>query len=79
MNVMEIDDLRNECMRETEEDINRRLIRNHKVVNKGCSRKRRVLCGPFSSHFEKLLAMMELSGIISHCSIVLSRSHCRKR
>ena len=36
--VMEIDDFRNECMRETEEDINRKLLRNHKVVNKGCSR-----------------------------------------
>ena len=29
---MEIDDLRNECMRETEEDINRRLLQNHEVV-----------------------------------------------
>ena len=37
--VMEIEDLRNECMRETEEDINRRLLQNHEVVNKGCSRK----------------------------------------
>ena len=37
--VMEIDDLRNECMREMEEDINRRLLQNHDVVNKGCSRK----------------------------------------
>ena len=77
--VMEIDDLRNECMRETEEDINRRILRNHEVVDKGCSRKRRFMCGPFSSHFENLLAMMELSGIIARCAIVLSRSHCRKR
>ena len=77
--VMEKDDLRNECMREMEEDINRRLLRNHEVVNKGCSRKRIFFCGPFSSHFETLLAMMELSGIIARCAIVLSRSHCRKQ
>ena len=73
MTVMEIDDLRNECMRETEEDINRRILRNHEVVNKGCSRKRRVLCGTFPSHFEKLLAMMELYGIIARCAIALSQ------
>ena len=70
--VTEIDNLRNDCIRETEDDLNRRLLRNHKEVNKGCSRKRRVLCGPFSSRFGKLLAMMELSSIISHCAIVLS-------
>ena len=39
--VMEIDDLRNECMRETEQDIKMRLLRNHEVVNKGCSRKKK--------------------------------------
>ena len=77
--VMEKDELRNECMREMEEDINRRLLRNHEVVNKGCSRKRIFLCGNFPSHFETLLAMMELSGIIAHCVIVFSLSHCRKR
>ena len=37
--VMEIDNFRNECMRETEEYINRRLLQNHKVVNKGCYRQ----------------------------------------
>ena len=37
--VMEIDDLRNKCMRETEDDLNRILLRNHKEVNKGCSKK----------------------------------------
>ena len=77
--VMEIDDLLNECMRETEEDINRRLLQNHEGINKGCSRKRIVLCGPFTSHFKKFLTMMELSGIIAHCAIVLSQSHCRKQ
>ena len=41
MTVMEIDDFRNECMRETEEYINRRLLQNHEVVNKGCSRKKK--------------------------------------
>ena len=77
--VIEIEDLRNECMRETEEDINSRLLRNHEVVNKGCSRKIRVLCGTFPSHFENFLAMMELSDIIARCAIVLSQPHCRKR
>ena len=77
--VVEIDDFRNDCMKETEKDINRRLLQNHEVVNKGCSRKIRVLCGPFSSHFVKLLAMMKLSGIIARCSILLSRSHCREQ
>ena len=77
--VMEIDDLRNECMRETEEDINRRLLQNYEVVNKGCSRKKSVLCGLFFSHFEILLALMELSGIIVRCATLLSRSRCRKR
>ena len=37
--AMEIEDLRNECMRETEEDISRRLLQKHEVVNTGCSRK----------------------------------------
>ena len=32
--VMEIEDLRNECMRETEDDLNMILLKNHKEVNK---------------------------------------------
>ena len=79
MTVMDIGYLRNECMRETQEDIKRRLLQNHDVVTKGCSRKRRVLCGPIPSHFGKLLAMMELFHIIARCAIMLSLSHCRKR
>ena len=39
--VTDMDDLRNECMRETDEDINRRLLQNHKVVNKGCFIKKK--------------------------------------
>ena len=31
--VMEIDDLRNECKRETEDDLNTILLQNHKEVN----------------------------------------------
>ena len=77
--VMEIDNIQNECMREMEDDLNRILLQNHKDVNKGCYLKKRVLCGPFSSHFGKLLAMMELSGIIAHCDIVLSLEHSRKQ
>ena len=79
MTVREIDNLRNKCMKETKEDINRRILQNHEVINKGCPGKLRVLCGTFYSHFVKLLAMMEISGIIASCAIVLSRSHCRKQ
>ena len=49
--VMEIDDLRNECMRETEEYINRRLLQNHEVINKGCSRKKKSPVWAFSLPF----------------------------
>ena len=76
--VIEIDDLRNECMRETEEYINRRLLQNHEVLNKVCSRKRRVLCEPFSSHLETFLAMMDISVKIARCTILVSLSYCRK-
>ena len=76
--VMEIDDLRNECVRETQDDLNRRLLRKNKEVNKGCYLKE-FLYRPFPSHFGKLFAMMELSGIIAHFTIVLSRAHSRKR
>ena len=41
MTGMDIDNFRNECMRETKEDINRRLLQNHGVVNKGCFRKKK--------------------------------------
>ena len=37
--VMEIDNLRNECMRETEEEINRRLLRNRLCMS-GCPGRR---------------------------------------
>ena len=78
--VVEIDGLRNECMRETEDDLNMILLQNHKEVNKGCYRKKiRVLCRPFSFHFRKLIAMMELSVMILHCNIVLIQAHNRKR
>ena len=52
--VTEIDDLRNECMRETEEYINRRLLQNHEVVNKGCYRKKKSLVWNFSLPFRKV-------------------------
>ena len=40
--VMEIEDLRNKCVRETEDDLNRRLLQNHKEFIKGCSRKKKI-------------------------------------
>ena len=51
--VMEIDNFRNECMRETEEYMNRRLLQNHEVVNKGCSRKNKSHVWAFSLPFLK--------------------------
>ena len=65
--VMEIDDLRNECVTETEDDLNRRLLQNKEESY-----------GPFTSCFGNLLAIMEISHIIAHCSIVLRRPHSRK-
>ena len=53
MTVMEIDNLRNECMRETEEDINRKLLRNHELVNKGCSSKKKSPVWDFFLPFRK--------------------------
>ena len=58
-----------------EDNLNRRLLGNHKDFNKGCSRKIRVPCGNFPSHFRVLLAVMDLPGIISHCVILPRRSH----
>ena len=52
--VMEIDYLRNECVKETEDNLNRRLIRNHKEVNKGCSRKNRSPMWAFFLPFRKV-------------------------
>ena len=52
--VMEIEDLRNECMRETEEYINRRLLRNHEVVNKECYRKKKSPVWAFFLPFRKV-------------------------
>ena len=52
--VMEIDDLRNECMRETEEDIKMRRLQNHEVVNKGCSRKKKSPVWAFFLPFRKV-------------------------
>ena len=77
--VTEIDDLRNECMRETEEYINGRILQNHEVVHKRCSKKIKIPGWAFPSHFGQFLAMMDISGIIARCAIVLSQSHCRKR
>ena len=72
MTVMEIDDFRNKSMRETEEDINMRLLQNTRWLTRDVLEKRRVLCGTFPSHLEKLLAMIELYGIIARCTILLS-------
>ena len=52
--VMEIDDLRNECMRDNQEDINRRLLQNHEVVNKVCSRKKKSPVWDFFLPFRKV-------------------------
>ena len=36
-----IEDLRNGCVREMEDHLNRRLLGNYKEVNKGCYRKKK--------------------------------------
>ena len=54
MTVVYIDNLRNECMKETEEDINRRLLRNHEVINKGCSIKNKSPVWAFFLPFRKV-------------------------
>ena len=54
LTVMEIEDLRNYCMRQTEEEINRRLLQNHEVVNKGFSRKKKSPVWDFSLPFRKV-------------------------
>ena len=74
MTEMQIQDLVNECVRETDDNLNVRLLVNHGEVNKGCSRKILVPCDPFP-HFRILFVIMELSGIIAHCAIVSSRAH----
>ena len=52
--VMDMDDLRNECVREKEEDLNRILLRNHKDVNKGCSQKKKSPVWAFPIPFWKV-------------------------
>ena len=54
MTVMEIDNFRNEYMREKEEDRNRRLLLNHEVVNKGHSRKNKSPVWAFPLPFRKV-------------------------
>ena len=52
--VMDIDNLRNECMREIKEYINMKLLRNHEVVKKRCSRKKKSPVWEFSLPFRKV-------------------------
>ena len=54
MTVVWIDNLRNKCMRETEENINRRLLKNHRVVDKGCSIKNKSPVWDFFLPFSKV-------------------------
>ena len=49
--VMEIEDLRYECVRETEDHLNRTPLGNQREFNKVCSIKRRVMCGLFPPVF----------------------------
>ena len=51
LTVMDIDDFRNECVRKMEDDLNTRLLQNHKEVNKGCYRKKRSPVWEFSLPF----------------------------
>ena len=40
--VMKIDNFRNECVSETEDNLNRRLLQNHEEANKGYFRKNKI-------------------------------------
>ena len=51
---MEIEDLRNECVRETADHLNRRILGNHKEVNKGCYRKNKSSVWAFFLLFRNL-------------------------
>ena len=75
--VMEIDNLRNECVREIEDNLNRRLLQNHEEANKGYFRKNKIPVCASLLNFAKWLAIMELYGIIAHYVIVLSQAHFR--
>ena len=54
MTVMEIEDLRNGCVRETEDHLNRILVGNNKEVDKGCSIKNNSNVCAFSPPFRNL-------------------------
>ena len=52
--VMEIDNLLNKCVRETEDNLNRIIIQNHKEVNKGCYQKKKSPVWAFFLPFNKV-------------------------
>ena len=52
--VLDIDDLQDECVRETEDGLNMRLLQNHKEVNKGCSRKNNSPVWAFTLQFRNV-------------------------
>ena len=52
--VMDIEDLRNERMREMDEDINMRTLKNHEVINKVCSIKKKSRVWSFLLPFRKV-------------------------
>ena len=70
--VMEIEDLRSECVRETEDHLNRMLHSNQREVNKVCSRKRRVMCSLFLPFWD--LACSDVA-IWYYCTLC----HCVKQ
>ena len=51
--VMEIDYLRNECVRDMEDDLNKRTLQYHNEVNKGCYRKKKSFVWAFFLPFRK--------------------------
>ena len=68
--MMDIDNLRNDRMRDTEEDINVRLLLNNEVVNKGCSRKKKSYVWYFLLPFRKVAC--DVGDIWYYCTLC----HC---
>ena len=65
--VIKIEYLRNNCMRETEEDINRRLLQNHELVNKGCYIKKKIHVWAFFLPFRRVAC--DDAAILYYCTL----------
>ena len=68
--MMGIDDLRNESVREMEDNLNRRLLQNHQEFNKGCYQKKKSPAWAFFLPFRKVACndgAIEYYCTLCHC------------